>query len=46
MENKNDNTFKIKGYNLENNFGHGQQHLASFLATLNILSLLLHTLLE
>jgi hypothetical protein len=34
------------GYNLEHNFGHGKQHLSSFLATLNILSLLFHTLLE
>jgi hypothetical protein len=37
---------KTKGYDLEHNFGHGKQHLASFLATLNILSLLFHTLLE
>jgi hypothetical protein len=28
------------------NLGHGKQHLASFLATLNILFLLFHTLLE
>jgi hypothetical protein len=28
------NTLKTKGYNLEHNFGHGKQHLASFLATL------------
>ena len=34
------------GYNLEHNFGHGKQYLASFLATLNILSLLFHTVLE
>ena len=46
VENENNNTLKTKGYNLEHNFGHGQQHLASFLATLNILSLLFHTLLE
>ena len=37
---------KTKGYNPEQNFGHGKEHLASFLATLNILSLLFHTLLE
>ena len=30
----------------KDNFGHGKEHLASFLATLNILSLLFHTLLE
>jgi hypothetical protein len=45
-ENENNNTLKTKGYHLEHNFGHGKQHLASFLATLNILSLLFHTLLE
>mgnify|MGYP006300114279 CR=1 FL=1 len=39
VENKNNNTLKTKGYNLEHNFGHGQQHLASLLATLNIVSL-------
>jgi hypothetical protein len=46
VENENHNTLKTKGYNLEHNFGHGKQHLASVLATLNILSLLFHTLLE
>ena len=46
VENENNNTLKTKGYNLEHNFGHGKQHLASLLATLNILSLLFHTLLE
>jgi hypothetical protein len=46
VENENNNTLKTKGYNLEHNFGHGKEYLASFLATLNILSLLFHTLLE
>lgn len=46
VENENNNTLKTKGYNLEHNFGHGKQSLASFLATLNILSLLFHTVLE
>lgn len=46
VENENNNTLKTKGYNLEHNFGHGKHYLASFLATLNILSLLFHTLLE
>ena len=45
VENENNNTLKTKGYNLEHNFGHGQNQLAAFLATLNILSLLFHTLL-
>jgi hypothetical protein len=46
VENENNNTLKTKGYNLEHNFGHGKQHLASFLASFNILSLLFHTVLE
>lgn len=46
VENENNNILKTKGYNLEHNFGHGKQHLSSCLATLNILSLLFHTLLE
>jgi hypothetical protein len=46
VENENNNTLKTKGYNLEHNFGHGQQHLASLLATLNILSFLFHTVLD
>jgi len=46
VENENNNTLKTKGYNLEHNFGHGKKYLSSFLATLNILSLLFHTLLE
>lgn len=46
VENENNNALKTKGYNLEHNFGHGKQHLASLLTTLNILSLLFHTLLE
>ena len=46
VENENNNTLKTKGYNLEHNFGHGQQHLAACLATLNILALLFHTLLD
>ncbi len=41
----NNNTLKTKGYHLEHNFGHGQQHLASLLATFNLLAFLLHTLL-
>jgi hypothetical protein len=46
VENENNNTLKTKGYNLEHNFGPEKQHLSSCLATLNILSLLFHTLLE
>ena len=43
IENENNNTLKTKGYNLEHNFGHGEQCLANTLATLNLLSFLLHT---
>ena len=45
-ENENHNVLKTKGYNLEHNFGHGQQHLASFLLTLNLLAFLFHTVLD
>ncbi len=46
IENENNNILKTKGYHLEHNFGHGQQHLASFLLTLNLLAFLFHTILE
>lgn len=46
VENEHNNTLKTKGYNLEHNFGHGKQNLSALLVTLNILSLLFHTLLE
>jgi hypothetical protein len=45
-ENENHNVLKTKGYHLEHNFGHGQQHLASFLLTLNLLAFLFHTVLH
>ena len=46
IENENNNTLKTKGYHLEHNFGHGDNHLSETLATLNILAFLFHTLLE
>jgi hypothetical protein len=46
VENENNNTLKTKGYHLTHNFGHGQQHLSSLLATFNLLAFLFHTLLE
>lgn len=46
IENENNNTLKTKGYHFEHNYGHGQQHLSSLLATLILLAYLLHTLLE
>jgi len=44
-ENENHNVLKTKGYHLEHSFGHGQDHLASFLLTLNLLAFLFHTVL-
>jgi hypothetical protein len=46
IENENNNTLKTKGYHLKHNFGHGKEHLASLLATLNILAFLYHTFLS
>jgi hypothetical protein len=37
------NVLKTNGYNLEHNFGHGKQTLASVLVTLNLLAFALHT---
>ena len=45
-ENESHNVLKTKGYHLEHNFGHGEQHLASVLLTLNLLAFLLHTVLH
>jgi hypothetical protein len=45
IENENNNTLKTKGYHLSHNFGHGEQHLSSLLATLNLLAFLFHTVL-
>jgi hypothetical protein len=46
IENENNNVLKTKGYHLEHNFGHGQQHLSSLLLTMNLLAFGWHTLLE
>src|SRR5215468_7734579 len=46
IENENNNVLKTKGYHLEHNFGHGQQSLAAFLLSLNLLAFLFHTVLE
>jgi len=45
IENEHNNTLKTKGYHLEHNFGHGRKHLASLLATMNLLAFLFHTVL-
>jgi hypothetical protein len=46
VENENNNVLKTKGYHIEHNFGHGHQHLASLLLSLNLLAFLLHTILD
>jgi hypothetical protein len=46
IENENNNVLKTKGYHFEHNYGHGQQHLSSLLASLIILAFLTHTALE
>lgn len=45
-ENEHNNTLKNHGYHLEHNYGHGKKHLASLLATLILLSFLLHSILQ
>ncbi|NJR63936.1 MAG: hypothetical protein HC769_37370 [Cyanobacteria bacterium CRU_2_1] len=45
-ENENHNVLKTKGYHLEHNFGHGQQHLSTVLLTFNLLAFLVHTVLH
>jgi len=43
VENETFNVLKTKGYNLEHNFGHGRQNLATVLTTLNLLAFACHT---
>jgi hypothetical protein len=46
IENETFNVLKTNGYNLERNFGHGEQHLAAILVTLNLLAFAMHTICE
>jgi hypothetical protein len=46
IENEANNVLKNRGYHLEHNFGHGQQHLASVLLMLILLAFLFHTVLQ
>jgi hypothetical protein len=46
IENESFNVLKNHGYELEHNFGHGQQFLAMTLAALNLLAFAWHTVLE
>src|SRR5258705_5963628 len=43
IENEKFNVLKTKGYNIEHNFGHGKQHLAAVLVTLNLIAFAIHT---
>jgi hypothetical protein len=43
-ENENNNVLKNHGYALDHNFGHGKQHLATTLLSLNLYAFLLHTI--
>jgi hypothetical protein len=43
IENENNNILKTKGYNLEHNFGHGEEYLSSLLLTFNLLAFIVHT---
>jgi len=43
IENETFNILKTKGYNLEHNFGHGKETLASLLITFNLLAFAFHT---
>ena len=43
IENETFNVLKNGGYHLEHSFGHGKQHLASVLVSLNLLAFAMHT---
>ena len=43
IENESFNVLKQGGYNLEHNFGHGQQNLDAVLVVLNLLAFAFHT---
>jgi hypothetical protein len=43
IENETFNVLKTNGYNLEHNFGHGKETLASVLVTLNLLAFAFHS---
>ena len=46
VENESKNILKNQGYNLEHNFGHGQENLAEILLSLNLLAFLFHNVLD
>lgn len=46
IENEHNNVLKNHGYNLKHNFGHGEEHAGEVFCLLNLLSFLLHTILD
>ncbi len=46
VENESNNVLKNQGYNLEHNFGHGQENLSEILLSLNLLAFLFHNVLD
>jgi hypothetical protein len=46
IENENNNTLTTKGYHFKHNYGHGKNHLSTFLTTLILIAYLFHTLLD
>jgi len=46
IENETYNVLKNRGYNLEHNFGHGNENLCEILLTLNLIAFLFHTVLN
>ena len=46
IENESNNILKNHGYNLEHNFGHGQNNLCEILLSLNLLAFLFHSVLK
>lgn len=44
-ENEGHNVLTTRGYHIKHNFGHGKEHLATVMFTLNLLAFLLHTFL-
>jgi hypothetical protein len=46
VENESNNILKNQGYNLEHNFGHGQENLSEILLSLNLLAFLFHNILD
>jgi hypothetical protein len=45
-ENEGHNVLTTRGYHIKHNFGHGHQHLATVMFTLNLLAFFLHTFLH